>query len=518
VRTAPAVRWWAPGDWNAFFGLALDNLSLFVILSSLLIGVFHFPADLVLRVMVPGTAVGVLVGDLAYTWLAVRLMRRTGRDDVTAMPFGIDTPSLFGIVFGVLGPAMTITRDPILAWKIGMGVTVAMGAIKLVLAFAGDWVRALVPRAALLGSIAGVAVLLIAFLPSLRIFADPLVGIVSLAIVLAALVGHRRMPWGMPGALVAVLAGSAIYWGRWALASMGGAPAPHPAMAVGTVGLALPVPTLQWLGVLDATLAYLPLAVPFALATVVGGIDNTESAIVAGDHYRTRDILLTEALATMAAGCCGGVIQNTPYIGHPAYKAMGARAGYTFATGLVIGVGAAVGVVSLLVALLPDAAVAPILVFVGLQITAQAFLASPARHAPAVAVSFIPAVAALVLIEGNQLLASAGRAAGDLAGDGRVAWSTLLVLGNGFILTALLWGSALVAIIEQRLRIAGAVLAIAALATLFGVIHSPLPDGAVFWPWALASPVPATVAAGYGVAAAMLLLLGDGPAGPPPTS
>jgi AGZA family xanthine/uracil permease-like MFS transporter len=513
VRAAPAVRWWAPGDWNAFFGLALDNLSLFVILSSLLIGVFQFPSDLVLRVMVPGTAVGVLVGDLAYTWLAVRLMRQTGRDDVTAMPFGIDTPSLFGIVFGVLGPAKAITGDPILAWKIGMGVTVAMGAIKLVLAFAGDWVRALVPRAALLGSIAGVAVLLIAFLPALRIFADPLVGVVSLTIVLAALVGHRRMPWGMPGALVAVLAGSAIYWGRWALASPGGVPAPHPAMA-GTVGLALPVPTLQWLTALDATLAYLPLAVPFALATVVGGIDNTESAIVAGDRYRTRDILLTEALATMAAGCCGGVIQNTPYIGHPAYKAMGARAGYTLATGLVIGVGAAVGIVSLLVGVLPDAAVAPILVFVGLQITAQAFLASPAHHAPAVAVSFIPAVAALVLIEGNQLLAAAGRAAGALEGEGRVAWGVLLVLGNGFILTALLWGSALVAIIEQRLRVAGAVLALAALATLFGVIHSPLPDGAVFWPWAVASGTPATVAAGYGVAAAVLLLLGDGPASP----
>lgn len=512
MRTAPALRWWAPGDWNAFFGLALDNLSLFVILSSLLIGAFGFPSDLVLRVMVPGTALGVLVGDLAYTWLAVRLMRKTGREDVTAMPFGIDTPSLFGIVFGVLGPAMTITRDPILAWKIGMGVTVAMGAVKLALAFAGDWVRALVPRAALLGSIAGVAVLLIAFLPSLRIFADPLVGVVSLTIVLAALVGHRRMPWGLPGALVGVLAGSAIYWGRWAFPSFGGAPAPHPTLATAAIGFALPVPTLEWLGALDATLSYLPLAVPFALATVVGGIDNTESAIVAGDGYRTRDILLTEALATMLAGCCGGVIQNTPYIGHPAYKAMGARAGYTLATGLVIGVGAAVGIVSLLVALLPDAAVAPILVFVGLQITAQAFLASPARHAPAVAVSFIPAVAALVLIEGNQLLASAGKTAADLTGEGRVAWGALLVLGNGFILTALLWGSALVAIIEQRLRIAGAVLAVSALATLFGVIHSPLPDGAVFWPWAMASATPATVAAGYGVAAALLLLLGDDPA------
>jgi len=509
VRAGPGVRWWAPGDWNAFFGLALDNLSLFVILSGLLIGVFGFPSDLVLRVMVPGTAVGVLLGDLAYTWLAVRLMRRTGRSDVTAMPFGIDTPSLFGMVFGVLGPAMLLTHDPILAWKIGMGVTVAMGVIKLGLAFAGDWVRRLVPRAALLGSIAGVAVLLIAFLPALRIFADPLVGVVSLTVLLVALVGGRRLPGGVPGALGAVLAGTAIFWARWALSGVGGGEA-RPVLALGTLGLALPVPTLAWLHTLDALLPYLPLAVPFALATVVGGIDNTESAIVAGDEYRTRDILLTEALATIAAGCCGGVVQNTPYIGHPAYKAMGARAGYTLATGLLIGVGAAIGVVALLVHLLPDAAVAPILVFVGLQITAQAFLASPARHAPAVALAFLPAIAALVLIQGNLLLGGVGKSAADLSGEGRAMWSTLLVLGNGFILTALLWGAALVAIIEKRLPVAGAVLAIAAVATLFGVIHSPLPDGAVFWPWAIASGAPHTLAAAYGVAGALLVLLGRG--------
>src|SRR5262245_60501891 len=146
--------------------------------------------------MIPGTAVGVLVGDLAYTGLAWRLMRTTGRTDVTALPFGIDTPSLFGMVFGVLGPAMLATRDPMLAWKIGMGVTVCMGAGKLVLAFAGDWVRRVVPRAALLGSIAGVAILLIAFLPALRVFADPLVGVVSLGLLLAALIGGVRLRWG----------------------------------------------------------------------------------------------------------------------------------------------------------------------------------------------------------------------------------------------------------------------------------------------------------------------------------
>ena len=162
----------------------------------------------------------------------------------------------------------------------------------------------------------------------------------------------------------------------------------------------------------------------------------------------------------------------------------------------------------MLVRLLPEAAVAPILVFVGLQITAQAFLASPARHAPAVAVSFLPAVAALVLIQGGLLLGGVGKSAADLSGEGRLAWGALLVLGNGFILTALVWGSALVAIIERRLRVAAAVLAIAAVATLFGLIHSPLPGGAVFWPWAVASGTPHALAAAYGVAASLLLLLG----------
>jgi AGZA family xanthine/uracil permease-like MFS transporter len=124
-----------------------------------------------------------------------------------------------------------------------------------------------------------------------------------------------------------------------------------------------------------------------------------------------------------------------------------------------------------------------------------------------VAVCFLPAVAALVLIQGNQLLGAVGKSAGDLAGEGRLAWGALLVLGNGFILTALVWGSALVALIERRLRAAGAVLAIAAVATLFGLIHSPLPDGAVFWPWAVASGTPHALAGAYGVAAALLLLL-----------
>jgi AGZA family xanthine/uracil permease-like MFS transporter len=451
--------------------------------------------------MVPGTAFGVLLGDAAYTWLAVRSMRRSGRDDVTAMPFGIDTPTLFAMVFGVLGPVKAATGSAELAWRVGMVATIAMGIAKTALAFTGDWARRVVPRAALLGSIAGVAILIIAFLPALQIARDPLVGVVALAVLLLALFGGVRMPWRLPGALAAVLAGTAIFWVRWAW--FGGAPA-ESAVAVAGLRLAPPWPTLAWLDAVPQAVPYLAIALPFALVTVIGGIDNTESAAAAGDDYRARDVVLTEALATIAAGCCGGVVQNTPYIGHPAYKAMGARAGYTLATGLVIGAGAAVGLLSLLVAVLPQAAAAPILVFIGLEITAQAFLASPPRHGPAVALTFVPAAAALVVIEGGGLIAGLGKTAGDLGGDAAVTWRALLLLGNGFIVTGVLWGWALVGMLDRRPAVSAAVLAAASVATLFGVMHSP--TGALFWPWRAPSGESARLAGAYGVAAALCWL------------
>jgi AGZA family xanthine/uracil permease-like MFS transporter len=377
-----------------------------------------------------------------------------------------------------------------------------------VLSFAGDWVRLVVPRAALLGSIGGVAILLIAFLPMLKIVRDPLVGMVALVIVLMALVGGLRLPFGVPGAFAAVLAGTAIYWGR---AALGGAGHPPPS-AGATLGLAVPWPTLLWASALPDALPYLSIALPFALVTIVGGIDNTESALAAGDEYRTRDILLVEALATVLAGGCGGVIQNTPYIGHPAYKAMGARAGYTLATALVIGLGACIGVLGAVIGLLPEAAVAPILVFIGLEITAQAFLVSPSRHGAAVAIAFVPVAAAVVLIQLGALLSALGRSAAELGGEAGAAYRALLVLGNGFILTALLWSAALAFIVDRRLIASAVVFAVAGLATLCGLIHSPLPSGAVFWPWSAGAPlaVVAPLTGAYGVLAVVALLSARG--------
>ena len=108
---------------------------------------------------------------------------------------------------------------------------------------------------------------------------------------------------------------------------------------------------------------------------------------------------------------------------------------------------------------------------------------SPPRHGPAVALAFVPVAAAVVLIELGAALGAVGKTPADLAGDAALTHQALLVLGNGFILTAVLWGAALAWIIDRRLPLSAGTFALASVAAFFGVIHSPLPSGALFWPW-----------------------------------
>lgn len=486
-------RWIAPGDVNGFLGLLVDNLSILGFLAAALIGIFGFPADVVFLRMFPGTAFGVLLGDLAYTVMARRLARRTGRSDVTAMPLGLDAPTSIGMALLVLGPAFAGFKqqgmDPhaaaIATWQLGMAALVVMGLFKFVLSFFGAFVQRHVPRAGLLGSIAGIALVLMGFLPLLEVLKVPVVGFAGVGVVLYVLLARPRLPLGLPGVLVAFLIGALLYY---LLGPLGWLGQGYHAPAAWQWRFALPWPTLQWIGGLAHVVPYLPLILPFALLMVVGGINVTESARAAGDDYATRDILLVEALATLVAGFCGGVAQTTPYIGQPAYKAMGARSGYTLLTGVVIGLGGVFGYLSNLVELLPLPVLAPILIFVAIDITVQAFEATPMRYAPAVVFSFFPAIARMLTIKlSDPSYVSAEHFAGlfNDATHGISELAVITVLGNGFIITAMVWASFVVALIDRRPLRAAAILVLGAGLTAFGVMHSVELAGGVYLPWRL---------------------------------
>ncbi|MEM9364530.1 MAG: permease [Planctomycetota bacterium] len=489
-------RWWlSKGDVNAFFGLMLDNLA-GLLLTVALLASFGLPAEFTVSHMIPGTALGVLVGDIAFFLLALRVAKRDGRADVTAMPLGLDTPSTFGMILLVLGPCFTqarangmdVTEASIHTWHVGMASIVISGIMKLMLAPICNWVRDLVPRAGLLGSLAAIALVLISFFPLTHILGSPLPGLVALIIVLGTLIGHVPLPGRTPGTLGALVVAVAVYY-FLALIGVFGYELPDAPEVVWLPTGWLESFSFAWLSALRDAVVYLPFVLPFALATVVGGIDCTESAAAAGDHYDTRVVIGIEGAATLLAGLSGGVIQTTPYIGHPAYKAMGGRAGYTLATALLIGSAGILGYFAWLNAWIPAPVVYPILVFIGLEITSQTFLATPKRHYAAVAVACLPALAYLAMslpdrIFGDVALLEAGiseTALADIFLQHDIA--TLRMLSNGFIVTSLLWAWILASLIDRRLKLASCVLAVAGCLTAIGVMHSPLPGNRIFLPF-----------------------------------
>ncbi len=463
------------GDINAFFGLLLDNLLNLVVLGGILIQGFGMPKDIVIGRMIPGTAIGVLFGDLVYSYMAYRLAKKTGRNDITAMPLGLDTPSTIGMAIMVIGPLYLETKDAVLSYKAAMAVMVFIGIVKVIFSFLGDFIKRILPLPALLGPIAGIGLALLGFFPMTKIFSNPVVGFTSLAIILFAFIGRYRIPYQIPAAFIAVALSTLIYY-------LGGfANIFHIKPIQPAIEFSVPIPTQGFIEGIPLMVKYISIAIPFGLLTIIGGINVTESARLAGDDYRTRDILLTEAVATIIAGIFGGVAQSTPYIGHPAYKSMGASSGYTILTALTIGIGSILGITGLLVDIIPEAAVTPILLFIGIEIIKQAFSETPKRFIEATIFSFLPIIGYLGLLNYDTIIGSLGSipVPEGIQNEHKV----LMILGHGFILTSLLWGAILTYLIEKNLKGFAIALAVSILFTMTGLIHSPLPNGSMFFPW-----------------------------------
>jgi adenine/guanine/hypoxanthine permease len=484
-------RWATWGDLNAFFGLMLDNVTNLVLLWVILAGA-GFPSDVFFNRMVPGTALGVLVGDLLYSWMAFRLAKRTKNPTVTAMPLGLDTPSTIGVAVAVLVPCFVAAKmngmaehdAAMVTWKVGMATLLFMGVVKTGASFFGGWVQKIVPQAGLLGSLAGVGVTLLGFLPFKHVYHTPVIGLVALGLLLYTIVAKLRLPGKLPGAFAAVLAGTLLYYLMGYTDLLGVAFKTPEA----TLHIAFPMPTLSWLEQAGEALRYLPFAVPFGLLTIVGGINVTESARCAGDDFRTRDVLLVEAGATIVAGLCGGVVQSTPYIGHPAYKAMGGRAAYTIACGLFVGLGGILGYISWIVEAIPPAAVAPILIFVGIEIMGQAYTVCPKKHYPAIFIALLPVVGELVRIALVTVMFDKGMQGFPTGEDALSLFHVSLLLGHGFIITSMLWAAALAKLIDHKVHVAAAYFGVMALLTFFGFIHSVMPHGDIYLPWTLEDP------------------------------
>src|SRR6202165_5637279 len=154
------------GDTNAFFGLGFNILVNVLTLTGLMIGVVSVPAGDVLGTVLPALGVALILGNLYYTFLARRLARRENRTDVTALPYGPSVPHMFLVGFVGMLPVYLHTQDSVRAWESGLAWAFMIGIIVMIGAFVGPYIRRLTPRAAMLGTLAGISITFISMRPA----------------------------------------------------------------------------------------------------------------------------------------------------------------------------------------------------------------------------------------------------------------------------------------------------------------------------------------------------------------
>jgi AGZA family xanthine/uracil permease-like MFS transporter len=468
---------WTPGDWNAFFGFGTNILVNMLVLTGLLRFVLKMPDELVFGRILPAAGLMMALSTFYYAWLAYRLAKRTGRTDVCALPSGISVPHMFVVVFVIMLPITLKTSDPVKGWEAGLVWVFVQSFVLMAGGFVAPLVRKITPRAALLGTLAGVSIAFISMRPAEEMFMAPVIGVICFAIILASWFGGGRYWKGIPAGLVAIAVGTAIAWASTAFGiPMGGMSFGNVASAFSNFGFSVPIPAaghvfagFEFLAVILIT------AIPFGIYDLVEAMDNVESAAAAGDSYPTTRVLTADGVVSLIGCLMGNPFINAVYIGHPGWKAMGGRLGYSAATGMMVILLSWFGIIALVSSLIPVVAISPILLYIGMLIGAQAFQESPKSHAPAVVLALTPHLAAWGKLMIDNALGAAGTTAAAIGIDKLaqvgVLYQGLAIMGGGAILGGLVLGAIAAFVIDGAFRKAAAFALAGAVLTFLGFMH-----------------------------------------------
>ncbi|MDX6691481.1 MAG: adenine/guanine/hypoxanthine permease [Solirubrobacteraceae bacterium] len=466
----PRTPLWTRGDLNAFFGLGINMLVNVLVLAGLSAGVVQIPADDVFHTILPALGIELLIGNIFYFYLARRLAAKEGRNDVTALPYGPSVPHMFIVTFVVMLPTFLATKSAIKAWEAGLAWAFIIGVIILIGAFVGPTIRKFTPRAALLGTLAGISITFISMRPAAQMWEAAWIALPVLSLIIIGFIAGVRLPGNFPIGLAALLLGSAIAWAGGFMETAQVSSAVHDiAIGIPSVNIDLLIHGLDGISPLLAT------AIPLGIYNFTEAMSNVESAAAAGDSYNLRSVLLADGTGAIVGSALGSPFPPAVYVGHPGWKAAGGRITYSLATGVLIFVLCVVGLFPLLDSLLPVPAIVPVLLYIGLIIGSQAFRAVPRAHYAAVVLAIVPNVASWASGLIDNSLAAAGTNAskvGDTAlNNAGVIYEGLLKLGEGAVLAGLLLGAIAAFMIDRRFWWAAGYSTLAGALTLVGLIH-----------------------------------------------
>lgn len=452
--------WFIKEDINAFFALFQNNLANFVVIAITMLGM-GYPSQIVYGMVIPGAAISVLFGNFYYAHMANKLAIKENRTDVTALAYGISTPPMFIFLFGVLKPALDITGDPYVAITIGMAACFLGGVIEALGALIGPWLRDNLPRASMLGALAGVAFSVIAGQMFFHTFESPVIGMFVLVIVFIGLVAQKKMPFKIPASLFAIIIGTVLAYAT-KLSDFS-----NIANGLNHVGVYFPIPTLGVISgfklLFGPMIGLLAALLPISVYNFIETMNNVEAMASAGDDYNVAEAQLADGIGTMVGTLFGGVFPTTVYLASVSSKWLKGGRGYSVINGIVFFVASTFGIIAAMAAIIPLQVVAPILVFVGITMVSQTFSSIPQKHFPAAILAMYPYLA-------NYLSTKFGGAAPDAL----AAVSTSVVpLGQGAMFTAIILGAMVVFIIDGEYNKAAITSLVGAVMAALGFMHAP---------------------------------------------
>lgn len=473
-------KWWVPGDLNAFFGLFSNVLMNVMVLSSLLLFVIGMPKEIVFGKIIPAVGISLIIGNIYYAYMAKRLSRKEQRNNVTALPYGPSVPHYFLVTSVIMLPVVLKTGDPILAWRIGIAWCFIEGLIEVSGAFFARVIQRFTPRGAILGTLAGVSIAFISMSPSMQSAEVPWISFISLGIIFIAWFAFIDMPYKIPAGLVFIIIGTIV---AWVFGFMKLDP-----LIESIKGFHPYLPSLQISNLFQGLKDFAPLlstAIPMGIYNFSEAMSNVESASAAGDNYNISEVCIVDGIGSLVGAILGSPFPTAVYIGHPGWKSIGGRIGYSIATGIVIAVICLLGLLPLILNIIPLVCVVPILIYIGAVIGGQAFQASPLKHAPAIVLALIPNFAQW----GKNLVDSALSAAGTTAqsvgynvlNSAGVVYKGMEILSGGAILVGLIWAAIGIFSIDHQWNKAIIYSILGSGLSFFGIIHGTRVGVLVNW-------------------------------------
>jgi AGZA family xanthine/uracil permease-like MFS transporter len=463
------LPWFTSGDVDGFFGLFFSGFPDLLLIVGLA-PICGFSTEFVTGRVLPGVALSILAGNLFYAWQARRLAAKTGRSDVTAIPFGVNTPTIFAYVFLIMGPVYARTHDATLAWHAGIFASLLSGVIQTAGAFGTDWLRRHTPRAALLCPLAGLALAYLCLGFVFGVFQQPAVALLPMMVLFTLYASRLKLPGRIPPALLAIGIGAALVAGMRYF-HLYEAPAP---LAV-RPGIYLPR-FVNIFGLFSQRewWSYLAIILPLGALDTLASLQILESVKAAGDDFETTPSLLMNGIGTLAAACLGSPFPTTLYVGHAAHKANGARAGYSAINGVVTVVLCCTGILPLVLQVVPLEVAGPVIVWFGLVTVGQAFVEVSPNQAVAVALGLIPMLAQWATSLAGTVLSAAGSSLDAVMPKmgTALALGGLIALGQGGLLTSMLWAASLALAVQRKFVQSAAWLGAAAVLSAFGLIHA----------------------------------------------